>query len=189
MSALVYLAPNTALMKSIFFNYASQQNVFAFIFNPIVISPIARLLAVVRPLAIFRTIISVAIYSVDAFTGWTWPHVVIKIYELVPSATNFYSPTSIVFVCWVFLSITSVMHMSPHAKRFCFGEAMRFLFTSTACGQSKNYGIAINIDNRAAFAAANPVQSRLICVAMGFSFLAYFNKPSVFQTIPSGGYL
>lgn len=76
-------------------------------------STIIILLGLVRPFAVFWTIISIVIDSIQAATRWFSSHVFQKAVKIRPSLTDLYSSSSIILVSAFFRVFAPSMHVIP----------------------------------------------------------------------------
>lgn len=77
------------------------------------------------PLAVFRRVIAVVVYSLKGEALGRNPHVCVEVDELPPAFADFDSSTAIIFKCHTCRAGTSGKHVIPYRIERDFRQAMR----------------------------------------------------------------
>lgn len=98
--------------------------------DPRVVSSVIVLLSFCRPAAVFRTIVSIIIYTVNAVTIWARPHIVPEGKEVFrPTRTYFYASRAVMFICRACWRPTAKPHLKPNIVDWCAALAVALSHT------------------------------------------------------------
>lgn len=100
-----------------------------------IVATVASLFCHCRPTAIFRRIIAVIVGAFNSeFRMWFWPHIGIKVFEIMPSFTYFYASPAVIWVSnnqWI---VTACFHGGPSVILGCIYASVfaALVYTTTA---------------------------------------------------------
>jgi hypothetical protein len=116
--------PQYATSKSSALTPFCQRERFATELYSAVSSCVSHLFLASRPAAIFRTIIYIIIYSVNASVRWWLSHVMNKILKRHPSLANSNTTCSVLVITGMMRVVASSFHCTPYAIRSAIRHAM-----------------------------------------------------------------
>lgn len=104
------------------------------------ISPIKRLFGHCCPFAIFSTIVSVVIYSLNRVAFRSWSNIRHKVIKTsIPSFANGDASPSIIWIALIVLVVTSGSHTNPDCIFFCiFGLGINHKYLGSNINFHKN---------------------------------------------------
>lgn len=131
------------------------------------LSTVSGLLKFCSPPTVVGRVVSVIVNPIKSHVLWRLPHILKKVFKVMPSFADFYSAATIIFKVNIFRVIAPGLHVSPNAKKFSFSHAMfsvffpylRVFHAATGTTISKSEGLLVDGFNRAADTSTIPKMS------------------------------